>query len=120
MGPNGTGKSTLSETIMGRSGYEVTEGDILLDGQSILNWSVDQRARQGLFLAMQYPQEIPGITNAEFMRAAMNAKRPKAAAISVRDFLKKLDEKMSLLQIPADMAERYLNEGFSGGEKKTQ
>ncbi|MDN6899843.1 Fe-S cluster assembly ATPase SufC [Oenococcus sicerae] len=118
MGPNGTGKSTLSETIMGRSGYEVTEGDILLDGQSILNWSVDQRARQGLFLAMQYPQEIPGITNAEFMRAAMNARRPKAAAISVRDFLKKLDEKMSLLQIPADMAERYLNEGFSGGEKK--
>ncbi len=117
MGPNGTGKSTLSETIMGRSGYQVTEGDILLDGKSILNWTVDERARHGLFLAMQYPQEIPGITNMEFIRAAVNAGRPKEKAIKVRDFLQQLDEKMALLKIPEEMAERYLNEGFSGGEK---
>ncbi|MFT8702247.1 Fe-S cluster assembly ATPase SufC [Oenococcus oeni] len=118
MGPNGTGKSTLSETIMGRSGYQVTEGDILLDGKSILNWTVDERARHGLFLAMQYPQEIPGITNMEFIRAAVNAGRPKEKAIKVRDFIQQLDEKMALLKIPEEMAERYLNEGFSGGEKK--
>lgn len=118
MGPNGTGKSTLSAAIMGNPNYEVTEGEILLDGENILEWEVDERARAGLFLAMQYPSEIPGITNAEFMRAAMNAKRPEDDKISVRTFLKKLDKKMDLLNMPEEMAERYLNEGFSGGEKK--
>lgn len=118
MGPNGTGKSTLSAAIMGNPNYEVTQGEILLDGQNILELEVDERARLGLFLAMQYPSEIPGITNAEFMRAAINARREEDDKISVREFLKKLDEKMHLLNMPEEMAERYLNEGFSGGEKK--
>lgn len=118
MGPNGTGKSTLSAAIMGNPNYEVTQGEILLDGQNILELEVDERARLGLFLAMQYPSEIPGITNAEFMRAAINARREEDDKISVREFLKKLDEKMDLLNMPEEMAERYLNEGFSGGEKK--
>ena len=118
MGPNGTGKSTLSAAIMGNPNYEVTQGEILLDGQNILELEVDERARLGLFLAMQYPSEIPGITNAEFMRAAINARREEDDKISVRECLKKLDEKMDLLNMPEEMAERYLNEGFSGGEKK--
>lgn len=118
MGPNGTGKSTLSAAIMGNPNYEVTEGEILLDGENILELEVDERARAGIFLAMQYPSEIPGITNAEFMRAAMNATRPEDDKISVRDFITKLDEKMDLLDMQEEMAERYLNEGFSGGEKK--
>lgn len=118
MGPNGTGKSTLSAAIMGNPNYEVTEGEILFDGQNILELEVDERARLGLFLAMQYPSEIPGITNAEFMRAAINARRGEDNKISVREFIKKLDEKMDVLNMPEEMAERYLNEGFSGGEKK--
>ena len=118
MGPNGTGKSTLSAAIMGNPNFEVTEGEILLDGENILELEVDERARLGLFLAMQYPSEIPGITNAEFMRAAINAKRDENDKISVMQFIKKLDEKMALLNMPEEMAERYLNEGFSGGEKK--
>lgn len=118
MGPNGTGKSTLSETIMGKSGYHVTQGDILLDGQSILDMPVDERARRGLFLAMQYPAEVPGVTNAEFLRAAINARRDQDHQISVMDFLQKLDRNLSLLDMKESMTERYLNEGFSGGEKK--
>ncbi|MBO0427810.1 Fe-S cluster assembly ATPase SufC [Vagococcus fluvialis] len=118
MGPNGTGKSTLSAAIMGNPNYEVTEGEILLDGENVLEMEVDERARAGLFLAVQYPSEIPGITNAEFMRAAINSKREEDDKISVMDFLDKLDEKMALLDMPEEMAERYLNEGFSGGEKK--
>lgn len=118
MGPNGTGKSTLSETIMGNANYVVTQGDILLNGESILDWPVDRRARAGLFLAMQYPAEIQGVTNAEFMRAAINARRPENDQISVMDFIKQLDENLALLDMSDDMVERYLNEGFSGGEKK--
>ncbi|MEG1503743.1 MAG: Fe-S cluster assembly ATPase SufC [Enterococcus sp.] len=118
MGPNGTGKSTLSAAIMGNPNYEVTQGEILFDGKNILDLEVDERARLGLFLAMQYPSEIPGISNAEFMRAAMNARRDEDDKISVMQFLKKLDKKMELLNMPEEMAERYLNEGFSGGEKK--
>ena len=118
MGPNGTGKSTLSAAIMGNPNYEVTEGEILLDGVNVLELEVDERARLGLFLAMQYPSEIAGITNAEFMRAAINAKRDEDDKISVMQFIKKLDEKMALLNMAEEMAERYLNEGFSGGEKK--
>ncbi len=93
MGPNGTGKSTLSAAIMGNPNYEVTEGEILFNGKNVLDLEVDERARLGLFLAMQYPSEIPGITNAEFMRAAINAKRDENDKISVMAFLKKLDEK---------------------------
>ncbi|MDR1606715.1 MAG: Fe-S cluster assembly ATPase SufC [Streptococcaceae bacterium] len=118
MGPNGTGKSTLSAAIMGNPNFEVTQGEILLDGEDILALEVDERARLGLFLAMQYPSEIPGITNAEFIRAAINAGREADDKISVMAFLKKLDDKMALLNMDEDMAERYLNEGFSGGEKK--
>jgi len=118
MGPNGTGKSTLSAAIMGNPNYEVTKGEILFDGKNILDLEVDERARLGLFLAMQYPSEIPGISNAEFMRAAINARREEDEKISVMQFLKKLDKKMELLNMPEEMAERYLNEGFSGVEKK--
>lgn len=118
MGPNGTGKSTLSAAIMGNPIFEVTQGEILLDGENILEMEVDERARLGLFLAMQYPSEIPGITNAEFIRAAMNAGKKDDEKISVCDFIMKLDEKMELLGMKEEMAERYLNKGFSGGEKK--
>ena len=118
MGPNGTGKSTLSAAIMGNPNYEVTQGEILLDGENILELEVDERARLGLVLAMQYPSEIPGITNAEFIRAAMNAGKEDEDKISVMDFITKLDEKMAFLGMKEEMAERYLNEGFSGGEKK--
>lgn len=118
MGPNGTGKSTLSQTIMGAAAYHVTQGDILLDGESILDMPVDERARRGLFLAMQYPAEIQGVTNAEFLRAAINARRPADDQISVLAFLKELDRNLDLLDMSESMTERYLNEGFSGGEKK--
>ena len=118
MGPNGTGKSTLSAAIMGHPSYEVTEGEILLDGENVLEMEVDERARAGLFLAMQYPSEIAGVTNAEFMRSAINARRDEDNKMGVREFIKKLDEKMEILDMPEEMAERYLNEGFSGGEKK--
>lgn len=118
MGPNGTGKSTLSAAIMGHPSFEVTEGEILLDGENVLEMEVDERARAGLFLAMQYPSEIAGVTNAEFIRSAINARREEDNKMSVREFIEKLDEKMALLDMPEEMAERYLNEGFSGGEKK--
>lgn len=118
MGPNGTGKSTLSETIMGNPKYEVLQGQIKLDGQNILEMPVDERARAGLFLAMQYPAEIQGVTNAEFMRTAINARRAEDDQISVMAFLKKLDQRMAFLDMTEEMSERYLNEGFSGGEKK--
>lgn len=118
MGPNGTGKSTLSAAIMGHPSFEVTEGEILLDGENVLEMEVDERARAGLFLAMQYPSEIAGVTNAEFIRSAINARREEDNKMSVREFIEKLDEKMVLLDMPEEMAERYLNEGFSGGEKK--
>ncbi len=118
MGPNGTGKSTLSAAIMGNPHYQVTKGEVLLDGENVLEMDVDERGRAGLFLAMQYPAEIPGITNADFMRAAINAKRDEDNKISIMEFLKKLDKNMDLLNMPEEMAERYLNEGFSGGEKK--
>lgn len=118
MGPNGTGKSTLSAAIMGHPSYEVTQGEVLLDGENVLEMEVDERARAGLFLAVQYPSEIAGITNAEFMRAAINSRREDDDKMSVMEFINKLDEKMAVLDMPEEMAERYLNEGFSGGEKK--
>lgn len=118
MGPNGTGKSTLSSAIMGHPSYEVTEGEVLLDGVNILELEVDERAKAGLFLAMQYPSEITGVTNADFMRSAINAKREEGQEINLMQFIKKLDKNMDFLDIDKDMAQRYLNEGFSGGEKK--
>ncbi|HCZ1522929.1 TPA: Fe-S cluster assembly ATPase SufC [Staphylococcus aureus] len=118
MGPNGTGKSTLSSAIMGHPSYEVTKGEVLLDGVNILELEVDERAKAGLFLAMQYPSEITGVTNADFMRSAINAKREEGQEINLMQFIKKLDKNMDFLDIYKDMAQRYLNEGFSGGEKK--
>lgn len=118
MGPNGTGKSTLAETIMGNPTYQVTQGDILLNGESILYMPVDERARKGLFLAMQYPAEIRGVTNAEFLRTAINARRPDDERLSITDFLQELNKNLDLLEMDQAMIERYLNEGFSGGEKK--
>ncbi|HGG9645789.1 TPA: Fe-S cluster assembly ATPase SufC [Listeria monocytogenes] len=118
MGPNGTGKSTLSSAIMGHPKYEVTQGTITLDGEDVLEMEVDERARAGLFLAMQYPSEISGVTNAEFIRAAINSRREEGDEIPVMQFIRKLDGKMDILDMDEEMAERYLNEGFSGGEKK--
>ncbi|HDA6932211.1 TPA: Fe-S cluster assembly ATPase SufC [Staphylococcus aureus] len=118
MGPNGTGKSTLSSAIMGHPSYEVTKGEVLLDGVNILELEVDERAKAGLFLAMQYPSEITGVTNADFMRSAINAKREEGQEINLMQFIKKLDKNMDFLDIDKDMVQRYLNESFSGGEKK--
>lgn len=117
MGPNGTGKSTLSSAIMGHPKYEVTSGSITLDGQNVLEMEVDERARAGLFLAMQYPSEINGVTNADFLRSALNS-LGEGNEISLMKFIRKMDKQMEFLEMDLDMAQRYLNEGFSGGEKK--
>lgn len=118
MGPNGTGKSTLSSAIMGHPKYEVIGGSIELDGNDVLEMEVDERAQAGLFLAMQYPSEISGITNADFLRSAMNSRREEGDEISLMKFIRTLDKNMEFLEMDPSMAQRYLNEGFSGGEKK--
>jgi len=118
MGPNGTGKSTLSSAIMGHPKYEVTSGSITLDDEDVLEMEVDERARAGLFLAMQYPSEISGVTNSDFLRTSINARREEGQEISLMKFIRELDKTMELLEMDLDMAQRYLNEGFSGGEKK--
>ena len=118
MGPNGTGKSTLSSAIMGHPKYEVTKGNISLDGKNVLEMEVDERARAGLFLAMQYPSEISGVTNADFLRSAINSRREEGNEISLMKFIREMDKKMEFLEMDPNMAQRYLNEGFSGGEKK--
>ncbi|MGJ9457514.1 Fe-S cluster assembly ATPase SufC [Oceanobacillus sp. CF4.6] len=118
MGPNGTGKSTLASAIMGHPKYEVTEGSILLDGEDVLEMAVDERARAGLFLAMQYPSEISGVTTSDFLRSAINARREEGDEVSLMKFIKQLDKDLDFLEIDQSMATRYLNEGFSGGEKK--
>ena len=116
MGRNGAGKSTLGNTIMGHPRYVVTQGDIRYRGESVLGWTPDQRARAGLFLSFQYPTAIPGVTMVNFLRQAVNAVRGED--MHPREFRALLTEKMKLLQVPDEMARRYLNEGFSGGEKK--
>jgi len=120
MGPNGSGKSTLAYALMGHPRYEITSGTIFLNGEDITNAKPDVRARKGLFLSFQYPQEISGVSVSNFLRTALNAKREsqKEKPISVMDFHKLLQEKMKLLKIDKSFALRYLNEGFSGGEKK--
>lgn len=118
MGPNGTGKSTLASAIMGHPKYEVTAGTVTLDGESILDMEVDERARAGLFLAMQYPSEIAGVTNADFLRSAINARREEGDEISLIRFIRQMEEKMNALEMDPEFMHRYLNEGFSGGEKK--
>jgi Fe-S cluster assembly ATP-binding protein len=118
MGPNGSGKSTLSKVIAGHPDYEVTSGDVLLDGESILGLEADERARKGLFLAFQYPMEIPGVTNANFLRAALQARLPEGEELEATDYYARLYEKMDQLEIPRNFTSRSVNEGFSGGEKK--
>lgn len=118
MGPNGTGKSTLASALMGHPKYEVTEGSVQLNGEDVLEMAVDERARAGLFLAMQYPSEITGVTNADFLRSAINARREEGSEISLIKFIRQMESKMKELDINPEFAHRYLNEGFSGGEKK--
>ena len=116
MGPNGSGKSTLAYTLMGHPKYTVDKGEAWYKGQNILELAPDERAKLGLFLSFQYPQEIPGVSVSNFLRTALNAVKPQPT--SVPDFVKLLKEKMKLLKIDDSFSRRYLNEGFSGGEKK--
>lgn len=116
MGPNGNGKSTLLSVIMGHPKYIVTQGSIYIDDQNVLEMSVDERSRAGIFLGMQYPQEIPGVTTSDFLRAALNAHQEKP--VSLFKFIKELDKNIADLKMDENLAHRYLNEGFSGGEKK--
>ncbi len=116
MGPNGSGKSTLANTLLGHPRYTVTKGDIKYEGESILDWSPDRRARAGLFLSFQYPTVIPGVTMINFIRQALNAREGRE--IPVREFRTRLTDTMKMLKMDPQFARRYVNEGFSGGEKK--
>ena len=116
MGPNGNGKSTLLAAIMGNPVYTVTKGSITYDGKDVLAMPVNERSVAGLFLAMQYPQEIPGVTNSDFLRAAMNVRRE--SPVPLFTFIKSMEKTIQDLQMKEDLAHRFLNEGFSGGEKK--
>ena len=116
MGPNGSGKSTLSNVILGHPRYKVSSGDILLDGESILAWPTEKRAQQGLFLSFQHPTAIPGVSINNFLRSALKSLRKKD--IPIRDFRKELLEAMASLEMESKFAGRYINDGFSGGEKK--
>jgi Fe-S cluster assembly ATP-binding protein len=118
MGPNGSGKSTLAKVMAGHPDYQVTSGDIIMDGESILEMEADERARRGLFMAFQYPMEIPGVSNANFLRAALQARLPEGEDLDATDFYQRLYKKMDLLEIKREFTARSVNEGFSGGEKK--
>ncbi len=118
MGPNGSGKSTLSKVIAGHEDYEVTGGSVTLDGQDLLDMEIDERSRAGLFLAFQYPMEVPGVSNANFIRAALQARLPKGEELDAVAYYKSLYEKMDILEMDRKFTARAVNEGFSGGEKK--
>ena len=118
MGPNGSGKSTLSKVLCGHEDYEVTGGSVTLDGQDLLSLEVDERSRAGLFLAFQYPFEIPGVSNANFIRAALQARLPKGEDLDAVAFYKQLYSRMDQLEMSRSFTSRSVNEGFSGGEKK--
>ncbi len=118
MGPNGAGKSTLSATLMGHPNFVVNSGTVTLNDEDLLEMSTAERARSGLFLAMQYPSEITGVTNADFIRSAINAKRGSGNEISLIKFIREMEKMMKFLEIDESFAQRYVNEGFSGGEKK--
>src|SRR5881394_695704 len=118
MGPNGSGKSTLAKVLAGHPDYRITSGGVLMDGESLLELGPDERARRGLFLAFQYPSEIPGVTIANFLRAAAQARLPEGDELEATDYYAKLYEKMDLLDIDRSFTSRSVNEGFSGGEKK--
>lgn len=120
MGPNGTGKSTLASTLAGKEDYEVLSGEITFNGKNLLEMSADERAREGVFLAFQYPVEIPGVSTTNFMKAAVNAKRKHQGLepMDAKDFLKWMKEKLALVEMNKEFTSRSINEGFSGGEKK--
>jgi Fe-S cluster assembly ATP-binding protein len=123
MGPNGSGKSTLAYALMGHPAYEITEGQILFDGEDVTELEADERARRGLFLAFQYPHAIPGVTVTSFLRSAINAIRKarndgEDDPIAIKDFRQEMLAAMEKLKVPRELAQRYLNDGFSGGEKK--
>lgn len=118
MGPNGSGKSTLAFTLMGHPRYEITGGSVTLNNNDILGLTPDERSKAGMFLAFQYPSEVPGVSVANFLRAAVNARQPQDKQLSLIQFTRRLQEKMAMLEMDAAFAGRYLNEGFSGGEKK--
>ena len=118
MGPNGSGKSTLSKVIAGHEDYQVTAGSVTLDGQDILDLDVDERSREGIFLAFQYPAEVPGVSNANFIRAALQARLPEGEEIDAVAYYKDLYSKMDVLEMDRKFTARAVNEGFSGGEKK--
>jgi Fe-S cluster assembly ATP-binding protein len=118
MGPNGSGKSTLAKVLAGHPDYTVTSGEVLMDGEPILEMEPDERARKGIFLAFQYPMEIPGVTIANFLRAAVQARLPEGEELEATEYYGKLYEKMDFLEIPRNFTSRSVNEGFSGGEKK--
>jgi Fe-S cluster assembly ATP-binding protein len=118
MGPNGSGKSTLAKVIAGHPDYRVTSGELLMDGEPLLELEPDERARKGLFMAFQYPSEIPGVTIANFLRAALQARLPEGEELEATEYYEKLYEKMDLLEIDRSFTSRSVNEGFSGGEKK--
>jgi Fe-S cluster assembly ATP-binding protein len=118
MGPNGSGKSTLAKIIAGHPDYTVTSGAVLMDGENILELEADERARKGIFLAFQYPSEIPGVTIANFLRAAVQARMPEGEELEAVEYYQRLYQKMDLLEMPRTFTSRSVNEGFSGGEKK--
>src|SRR6266699_59285 len=118
MGPNGSGKSTLAKVLAGHPDYQVTAGKVLMEGQNLLELEPDERARCGLFMAFQYPSEVPGVTIANFLRAAMQSRLPEGEELEATDYYAKLYEKMELLGMDRSFTSRAVNEGFSGGEKK--
>jgi Fe-S cluster assembly ATP-binding protein len=118
MGPNGSGKSTLAKILSGHPAYEASAGEVLFKGRNLLELKPDERARMGLFMAFQYPMEIPGVSIANFLRTAINARRPKDDEVPVLDFYDELKEQLAALKMEDTIAERFVNEGFSGGEKK--
>jgi Fe-S cluster assembly ATP-binding protein len=118
MGPNGSGKSTLAKVLAGHPDYKVTAGKVFMDGENVLELEPDERARKGLFMAFQYPSEIPGVTIANFLRAAVQARLPEGEELEATDYYAKLYEKMELLEMDRSFTSRSVNEGFSGGEKK--
>ena len=120
MGPNGSGKSTLASVLAGREGYEVTEGEVIYDGKNLLEIEAEERAREGIFLAFQYPIEIPGVSTTNFMKTSINEirKHNGLEPMKAQEFMKRLREKAALVELDVEMTKRYVNVGFSGGEKK--
>ncbi|HIG97992.1 TPA: Fe-S cluster assembly ATPase SufC [Candidatus Woesearchaeota archaeon] len=118
MGPNGAGKSSLGYALMGHPGYKVTAGEVIYKGENVTRLPADERAKKGMFLSFQYPSDVPGVTVTNFLRAAINSRRDKKNPIPIPEFIKRMKENMKMLKIDESFMHRYLNDGFSGGEKK--